>query len=127
MPTTDTATPFFYALTGALILLFCLQIWRLTQRYRQGRRHSTSKMLDVHLVEQVQPSNRSDRDWIWDTLTQREMEVARLAVQGKRNAEIARDLSISIRTVETHLQHIYDKLGIRSRVELTRLLKDIVD
>jgi DNA-binding CsgD family transcriptional regulator len=44
--------------------------------------------------------------------------VARLATGGASNETIANQLSISVRTVETHLQHSYAKLGIRSRRQL---------
>ncbi len=39
----------------------------------------------------------------------------------------ARDLSISIHTVEAHLQHIYVKLQVRSRMELARAIRDLAD
>ena len=45
--------------------------------------------------------------------------MARLAVAGRTNREIAATLFMSVRTVEGHLSHIYAKLGIRSRTELT--------
>jgi DNA-binding CsgD family transcriptional regulator len=51
-------------------------------------------------------------------LTPSEERVARLATGGASNETIAKQLSISVRTVETHLQHAYAKLGIRSRRQL---------
>jgi DNA-binding NarL/FixJ family response regulator len=51
------------------------------------------------------------------TISSRELEVLRLAAQGKHNKEIAHELSISIRTVEGHLNHILAKLGVTSRLE----------
>ncbi|MEQ3551701.1 LuxR C-terminal-related transcriptional regulator [Pseudonocardia nematodicida] len=51
-------------------------------------------------------------------LTTREREVAALAAEGASNAEMARALVLSVRTVETHLGHVYAKLGIGSRAEL---------
>ena len=50
-------------------------------------------------------------------LSDREMEVLRLAARGMANKEIARALSLSTRTVEVHLSHTFDKLGVASRTE----------
>ena len=52
------------------------------------------------------------------TLTAQEQRVAALAAAGAANAEIARQLYLSVSTVETHLERIYAKLGIHSRYEL---------
>ncbi|MBI4932753.1 MAG: response regulator transcription factor [Actinobacteria bacterium] len=51
-------------------------------------------------------------------LTGREEEVLRAAARGLSNAEIARDLFISLGTVKTHLSSLQDKVGARNRVEL---------
>ncbi|HEY2074340.1 MAG TPA: response regulator transcription factor [Gaiellaceae bacterium] len=51
------------------------------------------------------------------TLTPREHEVFQLIARGLPNAEIAQRLVISPKTVGTHIEHIYVKLGVRSRVE----------
>ena len=48
--------------------------------------------------------------------------MARLADRGMSNQAIADRLVVSVRTVETHLSHIYDKLGINGRAELARAL-----
>jgi DNA-binding NarL/FixJ family response regulator len=50
-------------------------------------------------------------------LTKREREVLRLLAEGLLQDEIARALVISPRTVETHIQHILHKLGLRSRTQ----------
>jgi len=50
-------------------------------------------------------------------LTDRELEVLKLAAQGLTNYDIAQRLYISVRTVEAHLTHVYDKLGVSSRTE----------
>ena len=57
-------------------------------------------------------------------LTDAEDRVARLARSGLRNQEIADTLVMSVRTVESHLSHVYAKLGIRSRTELAIFYED---
>ena len=52
-----------------------------------------------------------------DGLTRREHEVLSLISTGAANDEIATELSISKRTVETHVGRIYSKLAIKSRVQ----------
>ncbi|MBA3874707.1 MAG: response regulator transcription factor [Anaerolineae bacterium] len=50
-------------------------------------------------------------------LTKQEYRVLELVAKGWRNSKIASELCISIRTVETHLYHIFDKLSVSSRTE----------
>lgn len=57
-------------------------------------------------------------------LTEREREVMRLVVEGRPNKLIADALSISVRTVEVHRARVFDKLGVRSAVELANLLRE---
>jgi DNA-binding CsgD family transcriptional regulator len=56
----------------------------------------------------------------WLSLTPAEREIARLVADGLANKDIASRLSISPRTVQTHLTHIYAKLGVTSRVQLAQ-------
>jgi DNA-binding CsgD family transcriptional regulator/tetratricopeptide (TPR) repeat protein len=55
-------------------------------------------------------------------LTRREREIGRMAMQGMSNKEIAAKLTVSGRTVENHLAHVYAKLGVRGRDDLVRWL-----
>ncbi len=57
-------------------------------------------------------------------LTEREKQIAMLSYKGKINKEIASEMGISVRTVETHKTHIYHKLGINNIVELVRYVAD---
>jgi predicted ATPase/DNA-binding CsgD family transcriptional regulator/tetratricopeptide (TPR) repeat protein len=57
-------------------------------------------------------------------LTRREREIAELVASGLSNREIASRLFISKRTVDAHVEHIFGKLEISSRVQLTVLLQD---
>jgi non-specific serine/threonine protein kinase len=51
-------------------------------------------------------------------LTHREHDVAALVTQGLSNSQIAARLVISVRTVESHVQHIMDKLGVSTRGQI---------
>ncbi len=56
-----------------------------------------------------------------EPLTPRELDVLRLVVQGRRNHEIAQQLNVSIKTVETHITSLYGKLNVQSRAEAIAL------
>jgi DNA-binding CsgD family transcriptional regulator len=56
----------------------------------------------------------------WGALTAAELTVAELAAEGRTNREIAEKLFVSPHTVNTHLRHVFDKLGLRSRLALSR-------
>jgi DNA-binding CsgD family transcriptional regulator/tetratricopeptide (TPR) repeat protein len=57
-----------------------------------------------------------------DSLTETEATVARLAAEGSTDRQIAQKLFISPHTAHTHLRHIFEKLGVNSRVQLSRLI-----
>jgi pimeloyl-ACP methyl ester carboxylesterase/DNA-binding CsgD family transcriptional regulator len=57
----------------------------------------------------------------WSSLTEAELPVVRLAAEGHANADIAVRLCLSRYTVETHLKHVFAKLGVESRTELAAL------
>jgi DNA-binding CsgD family transcriptional regulator len=58
----------------------------------------------------------------WDGLTRTEHAVARLVAEGLSNRRVAERLFVSASTVDTHLEHIFGKLGINSRVQLARMV-----
>jgi DNA-binding CsgD family transcriptional regulator len=60
----------------------------------------------------------------WAAMTTSELTVARLVAEGLTNREVAERLFVSPHTVNTHLRHVFSKLGINSRVELARLALD---
>jgi ATP/maltotriose-dependent transcriptional regulator MalT len=58
-------------------------------------------------------------------LSAREIEVAALAAAGLANKEIAAKLTVSVRTVENHLQRVYEKLGVARRADLAQALTSV--
>ena len=56
----------------------------------------------------------------WASLTPTERNVVRLVSEGLANNDIATRLFVSPRTVQTHLTHVYTKLGLTSRVQLVQ-------
>ena len=56
----------------------------------------------------------------YETLTRRERDVLAELAKGSSNQTIATTLGMSVRTVETHLSHIYLKLGVKSRAAAVR-------
>ena len=72
---------------------------------RNGRRNGQSRSLRVAETEPPY-------------LTQRELEVVEWIVAGKRNNEIGKILECSPRTVQKHVQHILEKLGLETRTEV---------
>ena len=58
-------------------------------------------------------------------LTERERDVMRLVVEGLPNKLIADQLDISVRTVEVHRARVFDKMEVKSAVELANLLRDL--
>ena len=59
-----------------------------------------------------------------DGLSERELDILRLIALGHTNAEVAEQLFLSVRTVETHRSHIQQKTGRSSRAELVRYALD---
>ncbi len=58
-------------------------------------------------------------------LTERERDVMRLVVAGRPNKLIAEELQISVRTVEVHRARVFDKMDVKSAVELAHRLRDL--
>lgn len=75
---------------------------------------------EQHLAPAVAAGLKDGGEKERPVLSPRETEVLRLMALGHTNREIGEQLSLSVRTVETHRAHIQQKLGLSSRPELTR-------
>jgi LuxR family maltose regulon positive regulatory protein len=60
-----------------------------------------------------------------EPLTARELEVLRLIATGRSNKEIAAELIVALSTVKKHINHIYGKLGVKSRTQAILLAQDL--
>jgi len=73
----------------------------------------------------VPSSGKPTKEESVDVLSQREMEVLKLAARGLSNQDIAEELCLSMRTIQGHLGHIFNKLQVSSRTEaVIRALKE---
>jgi DNA-binding NarL/FixJ family response regulator len=77
-------------------------------RWLAGLAHDELKVAGGRLRRRAEPR----------TLSTQEERVAALVATGTTNAGVARQLNLSVSTVETHLERIYAKLGIHSRYQL---------
>ncbi|HET7857194.1 MAG TPA: AAA family ATPase [Gaiellaceae bacterium] len=93
-------------------------------RYRESAERELGKL--GHRPHRRTRPGRTDGTSI-DSLTERELQVARLVVDRKTNPEIAADLFLSQKTVETHLRNIFRKIAVSTRVELARVVEHADD
>jgi DNA-binding CsgD family transcriptional regulator len=113
---------------GAARALFGLGVVRRRQRRKRGARDAigaalgTFEELDAATwIERARGElGRIGGRTRTEGLTPAERRVASLAAEGRTNREVAAALLLGERTVESHLSHVYAKLGIRSRAELAR-------
>jgi DNA-binding NarL/FixJ family response regulator len=85
-----------------------------------GKRHLAPVGVQAMLSSISHKNGETDIDDVYEKLTAREREVLQLAAEGQDRAAIAKCLSISQRTVETHRAHIMHKLGLHSQTDLVR-------
>ena len=91
-----------------------------------GHRCAAAGLTERGRAEMVMAGARPRRDAGHgrDALTAAELRVALMAADGMTNREIAQALFVAVRTVETHLTHVYRKLAIESRDRLAQALRD---
>jgi DNA-binding CsgD family transcriptional regulator len=76
------------------------------------------------VLSKKEPRPIGSRSPAAEALSRRQFEVARWIREGKTNADIARILGISPRTVQKHVEHIFEKLGVETRVAVATKLVD---
>jgi DNA-binding NarL/FixJ family response regulator len=89
-------------------------------RYRDEAERELRKL--GHRIHRRTRPGKNDATGI-ESLTERELQVARLVVDRKTNPEIAAELFLSQKTVETHLRNIFRKIDVSSRVALARAVE----
>lgn len=81
-----------------------------------------AEWIDPTLLGAAFRALRSDRDGL-EVLTQREREIAQRVAEGLSNRQISERLNITEGTVKIHLHNVFEKLGIRSRLQLALLVR----
>jgi DNA-binding NarL/FixJ family response regulator len=84
-----------------------------------NRRYISPRVRDTLTLEMLDSEAKS----LFDTLSERELEVMNYLIDGKNVSEIAKTLSIHISTVSTHKANILQKLGVPNVIELSKLVQ----
>jgi predicted ATPase/DNA-binding CsgD family transcriptional regulator len=90
-----------------------------TTAWGEGRAMSSEQAVEYALEQETVPETAAPETYPAG-LSAREVEVLRLVASGLTNAEVAKELFLSSRTVDWHMSSIYRKLGFHSRTEATR-------
>ena len=92
------------------------ELLRAVRDVARGKRY-----LGSSVAQHLALSNMGGSESPFDTLSPRELEVAMLLVQGLRQDDIAKRLSLSAKTVNTHKSRLFEKLGVADGIALARL------
>jgi len=93
------------------------ELLRAVRDAARGKRYLASGIAQQMALEGIVGSGGSP----FDALSPREMEVALLLIQGLRQEDIARRLSLSAKTINTHKARLFEKLGVRDPIALARM------
>lgn len=122
----ETAAKAFSSMGSSLV---AAEMWAIASSRHQRAglpvRAAAASRQSAALVEVCEGARTEPLSWAVDQapLTRRERESVNLAANGVSNAQIAADLSISVRTVESHLYAAFAKLGITDRSQLSCLFE----
>ena len=90
-------------------------------RYRDEAEHELRRLGHRRLHRRTR-AGKADASGV-ESLTERELQIARLVVDRKTNSQIAAELFLSPKTVETHIRNLFHKLDVSSRVEVARVVE----
>ncbi|UHQ18889.1 response regulator [Lysobacter sp. KIS68-7] len=93
------------------------ELLRAVRDAARGKRYLASGIAQQMALEGIAGNARSP----FDALSPREMEVALLLIQGLRQEDIAKRLSLSAKTINTHKARLFEKLGVRDPIALARM------
>jgi two-component system, NarL family, invasion response regulator UvrY len=93
-----------------------VELLRAVREVSRGKRY-----LGTNVAQHMALSNVSGSASPFDELSPRELEVAMLLIQGLRQEDIAKRLSLSAKTVNTHKTRLFQKVGIQDSIALARL------
>lgn len=85
---------------------------------------AVNRALERNRLDRLKSAELLERRKVFEVLTEREMQILRLVLQGLLNKQIAAELGIHERTVKLHRTHVTTKLGVHSVAELSRLVLD---
>jgi LuxR family maltose regulon positive regulatory protein len=99
---------------------------------RRDRKCGPTPYLDTLLAafqqeprKHAQTEERTQAQALPKPLSERELQVLHLLVQGVSNQEIAQELVIALDTVKRHVGHIFSKLGVNNRVQAIKLAREL--
>jgi two-component system response regulator NreC len=95
------------------------ELIRAVRAASQGRTYLSPEIAGL-VVERSTSTNAGRDVSVYSTLSSREREVLQLVAEGKTSAETAKEMHISVKTVETHRRNIVQKIGIHGTAELTK-------
>ncbi len=95
------------------------ELLRAVRAASRGRTYLSPEIAGV-VVERSTPAHAGGKVSAYSTLGAREREVLQLVAEGKTSAETAKQMHISIKTVESHRRNIVQKLGLHGTAELTK-------
>ena len=84
----------------------------------------TRRLIDLVAGEVEEGTPRADADRLLESLSPRELEVARAVGRGLSNADISAELHLSVATVKAHVSRLLEKLGADNRVQIALLIRD---